>query len=91
MIKLVGVDRIYSKKKLTHYIILHTLNDALRDSKGNNDTYSKGQSVEPIMFEDGTAEIQGELIPGCEIRVLKEKNDKGFDEVSLVICKNSKK
>lgn len=85
---LVGFDKIISKKNNEKYIVLHVLDTEHRDVTKEDGTGRWGQTVESLFVAEKDIEIVGTLSVGIEVRLLKEKNEYGFDAVSMIICKD---
>ena len=84
---LVGFDKVISKKNNEKYMILHVLDTEHRDVSKDDGTGRWGQTVEVIFVAEKDVEVTGNLEVGIEVRLLKEKNEHGFDSVSMIICK----
>lgn len=85
---LVGYDKVISKKNNKKYTNYHTIDSENREQINEDGTCRKGQTVEAIFVCDDDVEVVGTPVLGGEIRLLKEKNEYGFDAVSMIICKD---
>lgn len=91
MLILVGrVDGIVSKKSGTEYSILHLLEENVLDTSKEKGQLTSTVFVESAALSDGSIQVEGDMVIGSYIRIMKEQIN-GMDKISYIVCKPRKK
>lgn len=99
---LVGMNIIKSKKSGKKFMMLNLLDDTYSDSADHSSQLALfnspeqtgwGQTVSTEFLdldELGKVDINGDLVPGCTVRLFKE-DDNGIDRITLIQVVGDKK